>query len=116
MSPKDTTSVHVDFELTHGELFRVNLDLVKWRLIVGILVAAILIVGLSSFFILIDEVRILLQLSPLIIGAPVVAVGAQVLRLYAVCRKFVSTLPASDEPIPISSRTRRLRSVVWRKL
>ena len=96
MNSNDNKSVYVDFEITRSDLFRVNLDLVKWRLIAGLLVAAIPIAGLSYFFLLIDEGKMLLQLSPLIIGAPLVAVGAQILRLRAACNKFVSTLPDSQ--------------------
>jgi hypothetical protein len=96
MNPNDITPIHVDFEINRRDLFRVNLDLAKWRLLAGLLVAAIPIVGLSYFFILIDEGDMLLQLSPLYIGAPLVAVGGQVLRLHAACRKFVSALPASQ--------------------
>lgn len=95
MNLNDTTTIHVDFEINRRDLFRVNLDLAKWRLIAGLLVAAIPIVVLSYLFMLIDEGKLLLQLSPLFIGAPLVAIGGQVLRLHAACRKFVSRLPDS---------------------
>ena len=95
MNPQDITTIHVDYEINR-DLFRVNLDLAKWRLITGLLVAAIPIAGLSYLFILIDEGNMLLQLSPLFIGAPLMALGGQVLRLHSACRKFVSALPASQ--------------------
>jgi len=96
MNPREITTIHVDYEINRRDLFEVNLDLAKWRLVVGLLVAAIPIAGLSYLFILIDEGKTLLQLSPLFIGAPLMAVGGQVLRLHAACRKFVSALPASQ--------------------
>lgn len=99
MNPNNATTIHVDFEVNRRDLFRVNLDLAKWRIMIGLVVAAIPIVGLSYFFILIDEGKILLQLSPLFIGMPLVAVGGQVLRLHAACRKFVSGLPDSQRRI-----------------
>lgn len=89
-------TVQVDFEIDRRDLFKANLDLAKWRILIGIVVAVILAVGLTYFFILIDEKKILLQLSPLFIGVPVVAVGGQVLRLHASCRKFVAGLPVSQ--------------------
>lgn len=96
MNLNETTTIHVDFEINRRDLFRVNLDLAKWRLFAGLLLAAIPIVGLTYFFILIGEGKILLQLSPLFIGAPLLGVGGQVLRLHAACRKFVSQLPDSQ--------------------
>lgn len=63
MNLNETRTIHVDFEITRRDLFRVNLDLAKWRLFAGLLLAAIPIVGLSYFFILIGEGKILLQLT-----------------------------------------------------
>jgi hypothetical protein len=96
MNANDIPSIHVDFEIYHRDLFRVNLDQAKWRLILGLIVAAIPIVGLSYLFILIDERQMLFQLSPLVIATPLVAIGAQVLRLHVACRRFVSGLPESQ--------------------
>jgi hypothetical protein len=96
MNLNDVTTIHVDFEINRRDLFRVNLDLAKWRLVTALLVAAIPIVGLSYLFIVIDEGRLFLQLSPLFIAAPLLAVGGQVLRLHSFCRKYVSELPESQ--------------------
>jgi YcxB-like protein len=96
MNLNEIKTIHVDFEVNRRDLFRVNLDMAKGRLITALLVAAIPIVGLSYLFLLIDEGAMLLQLSPLLIGAPLLAVGGQVLRLHAACRKFVSQLPDSQ--------------------
>jgi len=96
MNSNDVTAIHVDFEIDRRDLFRANLDLAKWRLIAMFFVMTILIVATSYLFLLINEGTILLQLSPLIIGAPLVAVGGHVLRLHSICRKFVSGLPDSQ--------------------
>ena len=95
MNSNDVPTIHVDFEIDRRDLFRANFDLAKWRLLTGIVVAVIPILGLTYFFILIDEKKILLELSPLFIGVPLVAVGGQVLRLHASCKKLVSGLSDS---------------------
>jgi hypothetical protein len=99
MDHNNSAIIYVDFEINRRDLFRVNLDMAKWRLIVGFLVAAIPIAGISYFFIVIDAGDILLELSPLLIVTPLVAIGAQILRLHAVCRKFMATLPDSQRRI-----------------
>lgn len=99
MSSREVTAIRVDCEVNPRDLFRANLDLAKWRLLLGFAIAAIPIVSLSYFFILIDEKKILLQLSPLFIGLPLASVGGQVLRLHAVCRKFVAALPDSQRRV-----------------
>jgi len=96
MNSNDVTAIHVDFEINRRDLFRASLDLAKWRLIASFFVITILVVPLSYLFLFINEGKILLQLSPLIIGVPLVTVGGQVLRLHAICRKFVSGLPDSQ--------------------
>jgi len=99
MNPNHTTTVYVDFEINRRVMFRVNVELAKWRILIGLLVAAVPIVGLSYFFILIDEGKIFLQLSPLFVAMPLAAVGGQVLRLHAACRKYVSSLPESQRRV-----------------
>ena len=99
MNTNNISPIHFDFEINQRDLFRMNLDLAKWRIVTGLVVAAIPIVGLSYFFVLIDEKKILLQLSPLFIGLPLATVGGQVLRLHAICRKFVAGLPDSQRRV-----------------
>jgi hypothetical protein len=53
--PNETKAIHVDYEINRRDLFRVSLELEKWRLIVGLLVCVILIAGAIYFFLLIDE-------------------------------------------------------------
>ena len=102
MYPKEATAIQVDFEVNRRELFRMNLDLAKWRLLLGLGIALVPIVGLSYFLILIDRKELLLQLSPLFLGLPLASVGGQVLRLHAICRKFVRGLPESQRRVQYS--------------
>jgi hypothetical protein len=99
MQAASTTTIHVDYEINRRDLFRVNLALDKWRLVIGLIVSALPVIAGAYFFMLIDETEMLIQLSPLLAGAPFVAVGGQVLRLHAVCRKFVSAMPESQRRV-----------------
>ena len=99
MTPDDFNSVLVNFEIDHRELFRASMDLAKWRFLIGIVVVIVLGVLLSCFFIMIDERTILLQMSPLFIGAPLVSLAGQVLRLHAMARKYVSGLSPSQRQV-----------------
>jgi hypothetical protein len=89
---KESRTIHLDFSIESKDMFRANLRLAKWRLLVGLAFTVFLISGLVLLFIVIDERTILLQTSPLFIGLPLVAVGGQVLRLHAICRKYVAGL------------------------
>jgi len=85
-------TIYVDFTIESRDLFRANLSLARTRLILGFAFSICLISGLVLLFIVIDEKAILLQTSPLFIGLPLVAVGGQILRLHAACRKYVTGL------------------------
>ncbi len=90
------TTIHLDFRLEQRDLFRVYLDLAKLRLCIGVGVVVVFTLGLAWFFATIDEESILLEISPLFIGLPILGVGGQVLRIHAACRKYVSALPESQ--------------------
>lgn len=62
--------IHVDFSITTRDLFRANLALSKFRLILGLGFSLLLISGLVVFFLMIDEQLILLETSPLFVGVP----------------------------------------------
>ncbi len=91
-----TMMIHVDFTITQRDLFRVNLELAKFRLAGACAVLALVVGSLIWFFWLIDDLHILLQLSPLFIGAPLMAIVGQVLRLHVYCRQFIKNLPESQ--------------------
>lgn len=99
MTANDNATVLVDFEIDRRDLFRANMGLAKWRLLIGVIVVLTLFLPLAYFFIMIGEQTILLQTSPLFIGLPLVALGGQVLRLHANSRKYVSALSASQRQL-----------------
>lgn len=91
--------VHVHFTLERRDLFPASLQMVKGRLFIGIGILALVTAGVIYFFVLIDELGLLLQLSPLFIGFPIMGVAGQVLRVHATCRKYFSSLSESQRRI-----------------
>jgi hypothetical protein len=91
--------VHIDFCLERQDLFQASLRMAKRRLLIGIGIVAFFSAGLIYFFVLIDELGILLQLSPLFIGLPIMGVAGQVLRVHAICRRYFSSLSESQRRI-----------------
>src|SRR5436309_10073899 len=96
MSSESVSSIHIDFSVEARDLFRASIDMAKLRLLLGLGFSLALITGLVIFFVTIDEKLILLQTSPLFIGIPLLAVGGQVLRMHAACRKYVCSLSPSQ--------------------
>jgi hypothetical protein len=84
--------VYADFSIETRDLFRANIFLARFRLILGLGFSLCLISGLVLLFVTIDEKTILWETSPLFVGIPLVAVGGQVLRLHATCRKYIGGL------------------------
>jgi hypothetical protein len=99
MTSNNEPTVFVNFEIDRRDLFRANLELAKGRLLIGGVVVVAFGVALAYFFILIGEQKILLQTSPLFIGAPLVALGGPVLRLHAAARQYVSGLRSSQRQL-----------------
>jgi YcxB-like protein len=91
--------IHIDFTLEQRDLFRVNLELIKVRLLIAGGFAMVAMIGLMWFFYLIDEMFIYLQLTPLFLSLPIIAVGGQILRLHAICRRFVQSQPESQRRV-----------------
>ena len=90
------SEVRFEYTTNAGDLFRASVGLAKFRILLGLGFSLILIGGLVTFFLAIDEKQILLQTSPLFIGIPLLAVGGQLLRLHAASRKYVSSLSSSQ--------------------
>jgi hypothetical protein len=101
-SPTDNIAIDLEFIVEPADLFRASLRLAKTRIIVGLAVSLALVFGLVTFFLIIDEQKILLQTSPLFVGLPLLAVGGQVLRLHASCRQYVHSLSASQRRVRYS--------------
>lgn len=91
--------VAVDFRIETRDLFRVNLGLTRLRIFLGAAISLLMISALVIFFLMLDEEKVLLQTSPLFIGFPLLAVGGQILRLHAVCRKYVRSLSESQRTV-----------------
>ena len=85
--------VHLNVELEVRDLFRASLDVAKRRLVVAVAIFAVLCAGLIYFFSIIDEQKIGLELSPLFVGFPLMAIVGQILRLRVACKKVLSDKP-----------------------
>jgi hypothetical protein len=94
MSSNPDTSespVYIDFSLERGDLFKASLQIMKRRLLIGVGIVVVVVAGLIYFFALIDELGLLLQLSPMFIGFPILGIGGQLLRVHATCRRYFSS-------------------------
>ena len=91
--------IQVDATIELHDYFRAYLDAAKTKLIIACLLVAALIGGLTYFFVLIGEQKILLQLSPLFFGLPIVAIGGQFLRVHATYRKHIRDLSDAEKNI-----------------
>jgi len=92
-----TVQINVTIEL--GDYFRAYLDASKTRLAVAAGIVVCFIAALTYFFVLIGEQHILLQLSPLFIALPLVAIAGQILRWHASYRKLLADLSDSEKNI-----------------
>jgi hypothetical protein len=92
MTDTSGSLVHIHFNLERGDLFPASIQMVKSRLLIGIGILVLFTAGVVYFFVLIDELGLLLQLSPLFIGLPIMGVAGQILRVHATCRKYFSSL------------------------
>jgi YcxB-like protein len=98
LETRDRT-LQIDATIELKDYFQAYFDSAKTRLIVACLVVAALIALFVYFFMLIDEQKILWQLSPLFFGMPIVAVGGQFLRVHASYRKYIRDIPESQRSL-----------------
>ena len=91
--------IHLDFRIEQRDLFRASMELSKYRLAIAMGITALLTLSLIWLFVALGEQDFLLELSPLFIGCPLIAVGGQVLRLHAGCRKYFRGLPESQRRV-----------------
>lgn len=91
--------VHIDVIIELKDYFRAYFDIARTSLIVGCLIVAVVIGAFSYFFILIGEQAMLWKLSPLLFGAPIVAIAGQFLRIHASYRKYLSDLSESEKNV-----------------
>jgi hypothetical protein len=91
--------LQVDATIDLKDYFHAYFDAAKTRLIIACLIVGAVIAGFTYFFILIGEQKILLQLSPLFFGIPIVAIVGQFLRVHATYRKYIRNLSDSEKKI-----------------
>ena len=91
--------LQVDATIELKDYFQAYFDAAKTKLIIACLIVALVIAAFTYFFILIDEQKILWQLSPLFFGLPIVAIAGQFLRVHASCRKYLRDLSDSEKNI-----------------
>lgn len=91
--------LQVDATVELKDYFHAYFDLVKTQLIIASLIVAAVIGAFTYFFILIGEQNILLQLSPLFFGVPIIAIVGQFLRVHASYRKYIKDLSDSEKNV-----------------
>jgi len=91
--------VHVNFSIESRDVFRANLNMGRHRLLLGIAIALTPTTVLLPLLLFLGEQEIALELSPLFIVLPLAAVGGQIIRLHATCRKYVKSLSLSQRKI-----------------
>jgi hypothetical protein len=84
--------LHLDVTLTGQDFFRVSLAASRKRITVAACAAAVVITGSVWLFLSVGEPGMLLQLSPLFIGFPLVCLAGQILRLRAACGRYYAHL------------------------
>ncbi len=92
LETRDRT-LQIDTTVELKDYFQAYFDAAKTQLIIACLIVAALIAGFVYFFVLIGEQKILLQLSPLFFGMPIVAIAGQFLRVHASYRKYIRDIP-----------------------
>lgn len=98
LETKDRT-LQIDATIDLKDYFQAYFDIAKTKLIIACLVVAALIALFVYFFVLIDEQKILWQLSPLFFGMPIVAIVGQFLRAHASYRKYIRDIPESQRSL-----------------
>jgi hypothetical protein len=91
--------LQIDATIELRDYFRAYFDANKIKLIIACVICAVVIAGFTYFFILIGEQDILLKLSPLFFGFPLIAVIGQFLRIHASYRKYIADLSDSEKQI-----------------
>lgn len=99
MSDSQPRTLQIDTTVELKDYFHVYFDSSKIHLIIGLVVILILFGTIAYFFILIGEQKILLQLLPLFLGLPLVALVGQLLRVHASYRKYIKKLSNEEKQI-----------------
>jgi hypothetical protein len=89
--------LHIEFPLSTKESFRIYLDTVKYKLLIGLGIYAIVVAVFLYFLMSIGETKFLLEASPLFLGFPALTIGGQLLRVHAYYRKSIADLSESEK-------------------
>lgn len=99
MKESQNRVLHIDASIELSDYFRAYFDANRVKLIIASVICAAVIAGFTYLFILIDEQEILLKLSPLFFGFPLIALIGQVLRVHASYRKYIADLSEAEKQI-----------------
>lgn len=99
MTEPQHRTLQIDTTVELKDYFHVYFDSTKVQLIIGVIVVLIFFGGISYFFFLIGEAQILVQLLPLFLGLPLVAIVGQLLRVHASYRKYIKKLSDNEKQI-----------------
>ena len=97
MNQDQNRVLQIDATIELRDYFRAYLDANRIKLVVACVICATVIAGFTYFFILIGEQDILLKVSPLFFGFPLIAVIGQFLRVHATYRKHIADLSDSEK-------------------
>jgi hypothetical protein len=99
MDEQSGRTVQIDATIELRDYFRAYVDASKVKLAIACAVVLLLIASFTYFFILIGEQHILLELSPLFFGFPLIAIAGQYLRIHAAYRKYLADLSESEKRV-----------------
>ncbi len=99
MTDSQPRTLQIDTTVELKDYFLVYFDSAKIQLIIGLAVILLLFGAIAYFFVLIGEQKILLQLVPLFLGLPLVALVGQLLRVHASYRKYIKKLSIEERQV-----------------
>lgn len=99
MAEEQDRILHVDAIIELRDYFHAYFDAVKTKFVIACVICVAVIAAFTYFFVLIGEQEILLKLSPLFFGFPLIAVIGQLLRIHASCRKYIADLSESEKQV-----------------
>ena len=99
MEESNPRILQVEGSIELKDYFQAQVDEARTKLLVACVIVVTVIAAFAYFFILIGEGRLLLELSPLFFGLPIIAILGQYLRMHAEYRKYLSDLSESEKTI-----------------
>lgn len=93
------STLQIDTTVELKDYFHVYFDTAKMHILIGVVVVLVFFAAAVYFFLLIGEQKILVQLIPLFLGVPLVALAGQLLRVHASYRKYIKKLSDEEKQI-----------------